>query len=144
MSSDGGRGRPTRAAELDCAAPVDAMGRIHSHRAHVLALTSPDPARPLFGPASTIAYLAYRDDLPQTGSGSAELFHEAVGQHPHGRVLVLSSGGHPEASHGGGTELSRGEASLRTCRRGPHGPVVWDSQVTTPHMTRRAIARAMK
>jgi regulator of RNase E activity RraA len=87
------------------------MGRIHGHRAHILALTSPDPARPLFGPAATIAYLPYRDDLPETGMAFGELFHRAVGQHPRGRVLVLSSGGYPEASHGGGTKLFRGETS---------------------------------
>lgn len=109
MSTEDADGRAAQAAGLGCAALVDAMGRIHTHRAHVLPLASPDPARPLFGPASTIAYLPYRDDLPQTGAGFGELFHEAVGEHPHGRVLVLSSGGYPEASHGGGTKLSRGE-----------------------------------
>jgi regulator of RNase E activity RraA len=109
MSTDEEHRRATQAAELGCAARVDAMVRIHTHRAHILALASPDPARPLFGPASTIAYLPYRDDLPQTGVGFAELFSQAVGGHPHGRVLVLSSGGYPEASHGGGTKLSRGQ-----------------------------------
>ncbi|WP_369138741.1 RraA family protein [Modestobacter versicolor] len=109
MSTDDARGRAALAADLGCAPLVDAMGRVHSHRAHILPLVSPDPARPLFGPASTLAYLPYRDDLPETGAGFGALFHQAVGEHPDGRVLVLSSGGYPEASHGGGTQLSRGQ-----------------------------------
>jgi regulator of RNase E activity RraA len=89
-----------------CASLVDAMGRIHSHRAHILSLVSPAPRR-LFGPVATIAYLPYRDDLPQTELGFGVLFQQAVGQSPGGTVLVLSSGGYPDASHGGGTKLSR-------------------------------------
>jgi regulator of RNase E activity RraA len=89
-----------------CASLVDAMGRVHSHRAHILSLVSPAPRR-LFGPAATIAYLPYRDDLPQTHMGFGALFHEALGEGPAGAVLVLSSGGYPDASHGGGMKLSR-------------------------------------
>ena len=89
-----------------CASLVDAMGRLHSHRAHILSLVSPAPRR-LFGPVATIAYLPYRDDLPQTALGFGALFHEAVGESPAAKVLVLSSGGYPDASHGGGTKLSR-------------------------------------
>ena len=89
-----------------CASLVDAMGRIHSHRAHILSLVSPAPRR-LFGPAVTIAFLPYRDDLPHTNAGFGALFHEAVGDAPAGKVLVLSSGGYPDASHGGGMKLSR-------------------------------------
>ncbi|MHA7173921.1 RraA family protein [Arthrobacter monumenti] len=104
-------GNATQPAEmpgqLSCASLVDAMGRIHTHRAHILPLASPDPVRRLFGPAATIAYLPYRDDLPQTLTGFGALFHQAVGEEPGGRVLVLSSGGYPEASHGSGTKLSR-------------------------------------
>jgi len=33
-----------RLDELGCAALVDAMGRIHDHRAHILPMASPDPA----------------------------------------------------------------------------------------------------
>ena len=91
---------------LDCASLVDAMGRVHRHRAHILSLVSPSPRR-LFGPAVTIAYLPYRDDLPQVETGFGALFDEAVGDSPTGRVLVLSGGGYPDASHGGGTKLSR-------------------------------------
>ena len=89
-----------------CASLVDAMGRIHSHRAHILSLVSPAPRR-LFGPTATIAYLPYRDDLPQAELGFGPLFREAVGESPAGKVLVLSSGGYPDASHGGGMKLSR-------------------------------------
>jgi regulator of RNase E activity RraA len=38
--------------------------------------------------------------------GSAP-FHQAVGDSLAGKVLVLSSGGYPDASHGGGMKLSR-------------------------------------
>jgi regulator of RNase E activity RraA len=89
-----------------CASLVDAMGRIHSHRAHILSLISPAPRR-LFGPVATIAYLPYRDDLPQTELGFGALFHQALGESAAGTVLVLSSGGYPDASHGGGMKLSR-------------------------------------
>jgi regulator of RNase E activity RraA len=89
-----------------CASLVDAMGRVHRHRAHILSLVSPAPRR-LFGPVATIAYLPYRDDLPESELGFGALFHRAVGASPAGIVLVLSSGGYPDAAHGGGTKLSR-------------------------------------
>lgn len=108
MNDDRDRTRGSEAAELGCAALVDAMGRIHNHRAHLLPLVSPDPTRHLFGPAATISYLPYRDDVPQSEAGFAELFYQALAPEPRGRVLVLSSGGYPDASHGGGTKLSRG------------------------------------
>jgi regulator of RNase E activity RraA len=91
---------------VDCASLVDAMGRVHRHRAHILSLVSPDPRR-LFGPVATIAYLPFRDDLPESELGFGALFHQAAGAAPAGVVLVLSSGGYPDASHGGGTKLSR-------------------------------------
>ncbi|WP_218002748.1 RraA family protein [Nocardia brevicatena] len=88
---------------------VDAMGRVHRHRAHILALKSPEPRRTMFGPAATIAFMPYRDDVPQANLGFGELFYEALGQQPIGQVLVLSSGGYPDVSHGGGTKLGRVE-----------------------------------
>ena len=91
---------------VGCASLVDGTGRIHGHRAHILSLVSPAPKR-LFGAVATIAYLPYRDDLPQTALGFGALFDEALGASPTGTVLVLSSGGYPDASHGGGTKLSR-------------------------------------
>jgi regulator of RNase E activity RraA len=107
MGEENRANRAALAAELGCAALVDAMGRLHQHRAHLLPLYSPDPSRPLFGPAVTVAFLPYRDDLPQTDLGFAALFYEAIGSDPEGKVLVLSSGGHPDVSHAGGTKLSR-------------------------------------
>jgi regulator of RNase E activity RraA len=89
-----------------CASLVDAMGRIHKHRAQILSLVSPAPRR-LFGPVVTIAYLPYRDDLRESEVGFGALFHQAVDESPAGTVLVLSSGGYPDAAHGGGTKLSR-------------------------------------
>ncbi|MFJ8631216.1 RraA family protein [Streptomyces sp. NPDC093568] len=94
-------------AGVSCASLVDAMGRVHGHRAHILDLVSPAPDRVLFGPVVTVAFLPYRDDLPQAGLGFATLFHRAVADTPEGKVMVLSSGGCPDASHGGGTKLSR-------------------------------------
>lgn len=82
------------------------MARLYDHRAHLLPLVSPDPGRPLFGPAATISFLPYRADLDEPRD-FAEVFYQAVGSEAEGRVLVLSSGGYPEASLGGGTKLLR-------------------------------------
>ncbi|MBB5154114.1 RraA family protein [Saccharopolyspora phatthalungensis] len=97
----------TRVEQLGCASLVDAMGRIYHHRAHLYPLTSPDPSRMLFGPVVTIAFIPYRDDLPDGQLGLAALFYRAIQGAPPGAVLVLSAGGYPDASHGGGTKLSR-------------------------------------
>lgn len=107
MSSPAAADRVARATALGCAALVDAMGRLHDHRAHLLPFTSPSPERVLFGPAATLAYLPHRDDLAETEIGFMELFYRAVGTEPTGRVLVLSAGGYPDVSHGGGTKLAR-------------------------------------
>ena len=106
MSSSPPSGTDERLDRVACASLVDAMGRVHGHRAHILGLVSPSPRR-LFGPVATIAFLPYRDDLPQAELGFGALFHQAVGESPQGAVVVLSSGGYPDASHGGGTKLSR-------------------------------------
>jgi len=98
----------TMVAGLGCADIVDAMGRLHQHRAHIVGMTSPTPGRVLFGPAATITFLPYRDDFTEAAAlGFAGWFYRAVGPDPRGLVLVLSSGGYPEVSHGGGTKLSR-------------------------------------
>lgn len=94
--------------ELTCADLVDALGRIHDHRAHLLDLVTPTPGRILFGPAATIGYFpncpALRDpDRYSFGT----LFRHAVAEDPQGRVLVLASNGHPDISMGGGTKLAR-------------------------------------
>ncbi|MFD3518851.1 RraA family protein [Streptomyces sp. NPDC058653] len=91
-----------------CASLVDAMGRVHEHRAHLLSLVSPAPRR-LFGPVATIAYLPYRDDMPHAEFG--DLYSQAMVGRRAGTVLVLSSGGYPDVSHGGGTKLSHLEHS---------------------------------
>jgi 4-hydroxy-4-methyl-2-oxoglutarate aldolase len=87
---------------------VDAMGRLHRHRAHILDLVTPTPGRRLFGPAVTISYFPTceaRLDTKQYNFG--RLFLDAVGEEPQGRVLVLAGNGHPDTSLGGGTKLSR-------------------------------------
>ncbi|MEU6343734.1 RraA family protein [Streptomyces sp. NPDC046977] len=93
--------------QVDSASLVDAMGRVHGHRADIVDLVSPDPSRVMFGPAVTVAFLPYRDDLPEKDLGFATVFYRAVGDAPEGKVVVMSSGGHPDVSHAGGTKLSR-------------------------------------
>jgi 4-hydroxy-4-methyl-2-oxoglutarate aldolase len=93
---------------LKCAALVDAMGRRHKHRCHLLDLVSPTPGRALFGPAVTISYFpSCSAALDPERYNFANLFYEAVGSQPQGKVLVLASNGHGEASIGGRTKLSR-------------------------------------
>lgn len=95
---------------VTCAALVDALGRRYAHRSDITDLVSPTPGRVLFGPAVTIAYVPYREDLYDPDRHSfASLFYRAVGEAPEGKVLVLSSGGYPDTSHGGGTKLYRAE-----------------------------------
>ncbi|GGK81095.1 RraA family protein [Ornithinimicrobium pekingense] len=96
-----------RALAVGCAPLVDAMGRLHRHRAHLPALRSPAPGRVLLGPAVTLQYLPTRDDLPDPDTGFAEVFSAAVRDAPSGAVLVLGSGGYPEVSHAGGVKLTR-------------------------------------
>lgn len=87
---------------------VDAMGRIHRHRAHLLDLVTPTPGRRLFGPAVTISYFPTCEAvLDPARYNFGTLFIEAVGDEPEGRVLVLASNGHSDISLGGGTKLSR-------------------------------------
>jgi 4-hydroxy-4-methyl-2-oxoglutarate aldolase len=87
---------------------VDAMGRLHKHRCHILDLVSPTPGRVLFGPAVTISYLptcSAAMDPERYNLGN--LFYEAVGDDPAGKVVVLASNGYTDTSMGGGTKLSR-------------------------------------
>ena len=93
---------------ITAASIVDAMGRKHTHRAHILDLVSPTPGCALFGMAATMAFYPVRDDLFDEAEHSfAHKFYEAVGDEPAGKVLVISSNGHPGISLGGGTKLSR-------------------------------------
>ena len=87
---------------------VDAMGRLHRHRCHILDLVSPTPGRVLFGPAVTISYFpSCSAALDPERYNLAELFYEAVGDEPEGKVVVLASNGYADSSMGGGTKLSR-------------------------------------
>jgi len=87
---------------------VDAMGRVHRHRCHVLDLVSPTPDKVLFGQAVTISYFpTCQEELDPDRHNFASLFYEAVGDDPEGKVLVLASNGYPDTSLGGGTKMSR-------------------------------------
>ena len=87
---------------------VDAMGRLHKHRCHLLDLVSPTPGRRLFGPAVTISYFpACQATLPPERFNFKRLFYEAIEGGADGRVLVLASNGYNDASLGGATKLSR-------------------------------------
>ncbi len=93
---------------LKCADLVDATGRVHRHRCHILDLVSPTPGRVLFGPAVTISYFpSCSAALDPERFNLANLFYEAVGEEPAGKVLVLASNGYTDVSMGGGTKLSR-------------------------------------
>lgn len=87
---------------------VDAMGRLHRHRCHILDLVSPTPGRVLFGPAVTISYFpSCSAALNPERYNLANLFYEAAGEEPEGKVVVLASNGYTQSSMGGGTKLSR-------------------------------------
>jgi regulator of RNase E activity RraA len=107
-SGDAG-GRGSLSAEgLKAADLVDAMGRLHRHRCHILDLVSPTPGRVLFGPAVTISYFpSCSAGLDPERYNLRNLFYEAVGDEPEGKVVVLASNGYTDASMGGGTKLSR-------------------------------------
>lgn len=95
---------------VTCSSLVDALGRIYPHRADITGLVTPSPGRVLFGPAATIAFLPYREDLRDTSRHTfASMFYRATGAHPAGKVLVLANGGYPCISLGGGTKLYRAE-----------------------------------
>jgi 4-hydroxy-4-methyl-2-oxoglutarate aldolase len=84
------------------------MGRLHRHRCHILDLVSPTPERVLFGPAVTISYFpSCSMILDPERYNLANLFYEAVGDEPEGKVVVLASNGYTDSSMGGGTKLSR-------------------------------------
>jgi 4-hydroxy-4-methyl-2-oxoglutarate aldolase len=107
--SGGAGGRGSLSVEgLKAADLVDAMGRLHRHRCHILDLVSPTPGRVLFGPAVTISYFpSCSAALDPDRYNLQNLFYEAVGGEPEGKVVVLASNGYTDASMGGGTKLSR-------------------------------------
>src|SRR4029079_10545140 len=97
---------------LKCADLVDAMGRLHRHRCHILDFVSPTPGRILFGHAVTISYFpSCSAALDPQRYNLGNLFHEAVGDEPAGKVVVLASNGYTDTSMGGGTKLLRLQAA---------------------------------
>lgn len=95
-------------AGLRTADLVDAMGRLHRHRAHILDLVSPTPGRILFGQVVTISYFPTCEmALDPERYNFAKLFYEAIGANGTGKVLVLASNGFTDISLGGGTKMSR-------------------------------------
>ncbi|KRE67692.1 dimethylmenaquinone methyltransferase [Arthrobacter sp. Soil736] len=97
-----------RKGAVSTAALTDALGRLSTHRAHVLDLVSPTPGRVLQGRAVTIRFVPFREDVFDAQVNNfARLFYQAVPAHPEETVLVLDSGGHPDISVGGGTKFSR-------------------------------------
>lgn len=100
--------RRVHAEQVSCADIVDALGRRHRHRAHLLDLVSPTPGRLLFGPAVTISFFpSCAAAIDPALHDFRSLFRSAVGEEPEGKVLVLASNGHPGVSVGGGTKLGR-------------------------------------
>lgn len=96
--------------EITTADLVDAMGRRHRHRCHILDLVSPTPGRRLLGPAVTISYFpTCAAALDPARYNFADVFYEAVGDHAEGKVLVLASNGYLDISLAGGTKLARVE-----------------------------------
>ncbi|HEU4916612.1 MAG TPA: RraA family protein [Acidimicrobiia bacterium] len=96
--------------EITTADLVDAMGRIHRHRCHILDLVSPVPGRRLFGPAVTISYFPTCNARLDAGTYNfADLFYQAVADGGEGKVLVLASNGYQDTSLAGGTKLARVE-----------------------------------
>lgn len=97
-----------RKGGVSLASLTDALGRVSTHRAHVLDLVSPTPGRVLRGRAVTIRFVPFRQDVFDAHVNSfARLFYEAVPADPEETVLVLDSGGQPDISVGGGTKFSR-------------------------------------
>jgi regulator of RNase E activity RraA len=93
---------------ISCAPVVDAILRRYDHRTSITGLVTPTPGRVLFGPAATIGFFPMRRDLyDNVANDFGRLFYEAIAETGAGKVLVMSSGGHPQVSLGGGRKLSR-------------------------------------
>ena len=86
----------------------DAMADRFTHRFHILDLISPVPDRVLFGPAATMQFMPRREDLRDPDVHDfAPVLNDAVGDDGEGAVLVVSSGGCPDAAVAGGKKISR-------------------------------------
>ncbi len=96
--------------EITTADLVDAMGRLHRHRCHILDLVSPTPGRRLYGPAVTVSYFpTCNARLDPETYNFANVFYQAAGTDSQGKVLVLASNGYQDTSLGGGTKLARAQ-----------------------------------
>ena len=115
--------RPNQASAvhgLKCADLVDAMGRLHRHRCHILDLVTPTPGRVLFGPAVTISYFpscsaaldpgATQDRAEQLGLGLAtgDLDWDPVVHLSYPNVNAYASA--PGSAGSSGSELSHSVA----------------------------------
>jgi 4-hydroxy-4-methyl-2-oxoglutarate aldolase len=94
-------------SKVRTASVIDAMGRTFQQRAHILDLVTPTPGKTLFGPALTISFLPYREDLYKPKHNFASLFYRAIEEGSKQKVLVMATNGYPEISVGGGTKFSR-------------------------------------
>jgi 4-hydroxy-4-methyl-2-oxoglutarate aldolase len=94
---------------VSCSALVDAMADRYTHPAHILDFVSPTKGSVLFGRAVTIRFFPTRKDVQRPVENDfASLFYRGIAEMGgEGAVLVLSSGGHPDAALGGGRKLSR-------------------------------------
>lgn len=97
----------TMVAGLGSAALVDDGAVPPASRAH-LEHGQPHPAASAVRPGrhDRLPALPGRPPRHQRVWGFGGWFYRAVGDAPEGKMLVLSSGGYPDASHGGGTKLS--------------------------------------
>jgi regulator of RNase E activity RraA len=93
--------------KMKTASIIDAMGRTLQQRAYILDLVTPTPGKILFGPALTISFLPYREDLYEPKHNFGSLFYRAIQKDPKNKVLVMATNGYPEISIGGGTKFSR-------------------------------------
>lgn len=89
------------------ASVTDALGRTFRHKAGILNLVTPTPGKKLFGPALTISFLPYREDLYDPKHNFGSLFYRAIQEGPQQKVLVMATNGYPDVSVGGGTKFSR-------------------------------------
>ena len=93
--------------KVKTASIVDAMGRTFQHRAYILDLVTPTPGKILFGPALTISFLPYREDLYEPKHNFGSVFYQATEEDPKKKVLVMATNGYADTSIGGGTKFSR-------------------------------------
>ena len=88
MDSLAGLASRVRTADI-----VDAMGRLHQHRCHLLDLVSPTPGRRLFGPAVTISYFpTCGAALPPERYNFKRLFYQAIEGGADGHLPPMPNG----------------------------------------------------